>query len=142
MLMKRKIESARELYRLRLSTDNDKNHGAESKKLGLLRDLSHPFIAMMQNAQQNAKHVMATATLRNIIISIASSFVSAEVRRGRVSHTITPFPHSGNSDFLCAEYEHQTTTCEEEACKSFRRRPRGKDRTRRAKPDEEIGEAP
>lgn len=32
MLTKEKIESDRELYRLRLTTDNDKNHGAESRK--------------------------------------------------------------------------------------------------------------
>ena len=55
-----------------LYTDNNRtpDQRTESGDLGLLRNLSHPLNVTMQKVQQNAKHVMATATLRNIIISI------------------------------------------------------------------------
>lgn len=67
-------ESTRQLH----VTDNNHDsilpkpqyQGTKNRDLGLLLDLSHPLNATMQKVQQNAKHVIATVTLRNIIISI------------------------------------------------------------------------
>lgn len=39
----------------------------------LFRALSHPLYVTTQSVQQNAKHVIATATFRNIIISVSEN---------------------------------------------------------------------
>jgi hypothetical protein len=56
--------------------------------------------------------------------------------------TIVTFPHSCEGDFFCAKHEHETTTCQEEASQSFRRRPRREHGARRTKPEEKIRETP
>ena len=94
--------------------------------------------------QQNAKQVMATATLRNIITSVESELgVSGrgEKREGEPENTVVTPAHSSKRDFLVTEDEDETAARQEETCQGFRRRTRGKDRAGRAEPDEEIGQA-
>lgn len=55
--------------------------------------MSHPFIATMQKVQQNAKHVIATATLRNTIISSRPFRIAAMVTSSVLNINTKP-PHA------------------------------------------------
>lgn len=71
----------------------EKHHDDAEVILGFRRCLSHPLNATTQKAQQNAKHVNATATLRNIIISSRPLLIAANVTSSVLSMNIKP-PHA------------------------------------------------
>ena len=56
-------------------------------------------------------------------------------------HVVVAPAHGGDRDFLGGELEDKTATCEEERRKRFSGRARWQDTARRAKPEEEVGQA-
>jgi len=101
--------------------------------------LSQPLKPTTSTVQQNAKHVVATATLRNIITSVGH-IVSTGTSRKINWNTIVASTHGSKRDFFIAHDKDQTSACKKETGQGFRRRARGKDRARGAEPDKEIGQ--
>lgn len=88
-----------------------------------VRDLSQPLKPTTVRAHPNAKHVMATATLANIMTSKKKEGISIPlVKQSKNSLTITTLTHCGDCKLLVAEHEDETTASEEETSQSLRRR--------------------
>ena len=103
--------------------------------------MSQPLKPTTSTVQQNAKHVIATATLRNIITSVEHIVSTEAVTRKIYWNTIVTSTHGSKRDFFVAHDKDQTSACKEETGQGLRWRPRGKNRAWGAEPDKEIGHA-
>jgi hypothetical protein len=102
------------------------------ERTGRRRDFSQPLKPTMNSVQQKAKHVNATATLRNIMTSEREHIKKTDTFLITLILTISASAHSGNSDFFRGKIENKTTTRKEKASESLSRWSGRKDRLWRA----------